>query len=616
MHPIRNIFRPLLAVLAVALLAVLAAPAQAQLLAGANWFEREVGDGVVWRYYHFDSLFGAKQSVSYVEVDLNTPGVDLKINYRDSYVGPAPALDSPLYPRQFTSVMAGEIAGAKAAVNGTYFNTQSYNPDSPTTPWGGGTTYLKVDGSVIHTFDGTNVNNFGMGILYNTLSDLTIVRRPAPTGSSQWAGIQSSWTNMMICGPVLLENGVVETYAPTNDHANARHPRTAVGKINADNKLILLTVDGRTDQAAGMSCTELAQVMLALGCDNAINLDGGGSTTLWAAGEPFSGIVNYPSDNSAYDHLGQRRAANALIVVAGAPTPAAWDGRLTNLTFDSLTRSNETYTVTATYTNLGTETWTTSNVAVVPSRAFGRTSAFIPAGQESTFFEMSPSSVATGQTATFTLTFTAPVVATNTLYEENFALWHTTQGYFGPADSELKFRTTVRPELSGAPPLLIVQGTATGPNNQWYVEGPSGWAVSSVSFTADGVSNSGSQRYCSTASLGRFADFKPIFEANGVYRVDVAFPASTNNINNAVYTVNYQGGSQNFTINQNSSSLANTWITLGEFPFTTGASGDFGVHSVRVANPNSSTVGSRFYSGAVRFDYVGPLANVIGWSIY
>ncbi|MBI1289745.1 hypothetical protein GC173_00680 [bacterium] len=50
-------------VLAAALLSF-ATPASAQLLNGANWFEREVGDGVVWRYYHFDNLFSAKQSVS------------------------------------------------------------------------------------------------------------------------------------------------------------------------------------------------------------------------------------------------------------------------------------------------------------------------------------------------------------------------------------------------------------------------------------------------------------------------------------------------------------------------------------------------------------------------
>ncbi len=585
----------------------------ATILDDAVWFEREVGQGIVWRYYQFDNLFSAKQSVSYAEVDLSHTSVTLSLKYRDSWVGPAPALDSPDYPRALTSVMAPEMPNAKIAVNGTYFNTASYDPANPTVPWGGGNTYLKVDGTVIHTFDGTNVNRYTMGILFNNTSDLAIALKP---GSGGWAGIESSWANMMICGPILLNGGVVETYAPDNDHANARHPRTAVG-ITATNKLILLTADGRTDDAAGMSCTELANVMLALGCVNAINLDGGGSTTLWAAGEPYNGIVNYPSDNAAYDHLGERRCANVLVAASDAPTPVEWDGRLTNLTYPSLTRSNQIVEVTATYTNIGTETWTTSNVKIAPSRSFGRVSAFIPAGQEDTFFTMTPSSVATGETATFTLNLTAPLVAADTNYIENFVLWHTTEGWFGPADNELRVRVNVRPPLAG-PAMFLIQGTATGPNNQWYFEGPSGWGVSTVSFTAEGVSNGGTQRYCGTSTLNRYVRFQPIFDYAGTYRVDIAFPASTNNITQVQYKVKHLEGESTFNINQYNSSLANIWNTLGEFKFGTEftSEADLGVYWVEVSNPVTTPTGNRFYSGAVRFDYTGPLSGVENWVLY
>lgn len=586
--------------------------APAQLLSGAVWFEREVGKGVVWRYYQFDSLFGAKQSVSYIVVDLADPAVDLTIRYREAAVGPSPPATAP---RVATSTFAGEVPGAKAAINGTYFNTSSYDSLNPTVPWGGGTTYLKVGGSIVHTFDGTNVNNFGMGILYNTKSDLQITRRPLPTGSSQWGPIQGSWQNMMICGPVLLENGVVETYAPTNDHANLRHPRSAVG-MTLDNKLILLTVDGRTSDAAGMSCTELAQVIKELGADDAINLDGGGSTTLWAAGEPFSGVVNYPSDNGVYDHSGQRSCANALVFSSTAPTVEPWDGRLTALTYNSTTRTGQTYTVTATYTNIGTQTWTPANVLVVPSRAFGRTSAFVPAGQELTFFSMSPGSVATGQSATFTLTFTPPTVAGDTPYTENFALSHNTLGFFGPADNELRFNVTVRPPLTGAPPPMIVQGGVGAPNNQWYQETVGSWANSSVSFTPAGVANTGSQRFVGVASTLRAARFAPVFDAHGMYQVSVAFPSSSNSI--AVrYDVNHVGGTTQFNINQNpTAGLTNQWNVLGTFEFTTGVSGAFGTHSIVVTNPTSSAVANaRFYSGAVLFDYVGP-AEVKDWTMF
>ncbi len=591
-------------------LAVLSvAPISAQLLDEAVWFQRPVGQGVYWKYYHFKNLFGSRQSVSYIEVDLSTPNVNLAINYRDSYVGPSPGTGSPLYPRAPTSTLAQGIPGSKAAINGTYFNTASYDSTNPTVPWGGGTTYLKVDGSTIHNFDGTSVNRYLMGILFNSKDDVTVFKR-----SGAWANRSGSWNNMMISGPILVNNGSIETYAGDNTHANARHPRSAVGKTAVGNKLIMLTVDGRTAESAGMSCTELAQVMKALGCNYAVNLDGGGSTTLWATGEPFSGVVNYPSDNGEFDHLGQRFCANALVVTSTAPVKPAYDARLTGLTYDSLTRSQDVVTVTASYTNIGSATWTSSNVDVVPSRNFGRSSAFIPAGSENNFDVMTPSSVAPGQTATFKLNLKAPVVAANRSYEENFALWNSSTGYFGPADGELKVQTTVRPAITGAPPLLVVQGTSDGPNNQWYLEGLGNWGNSSVGFSAPGVANSGTQRYVSATVTGQHADFRPIFEVRGVYRVDVAFPASSSNINPVHYTVNHLNGSQTATVNQNNSDLANKWQLLGEFPFGTDSIANLGVHSVRVSN-NTST-GNRFYSGAIRLDYVGPLADVTDWALY
>ncbi|MCC5876851.1 MAG: phosphodiester glycosidase family protein, partial [Candidatus Sumerlaeia bacterium] len=233
--------RTLAAVAAFTVFSAMTAPLSATLLDDAVWFEREVGDGLVWKYYHFDNLFGGKQSVSFIEVDLDNPNVDLAINFRDSFVGPSPGVSHEDFPRARTSILAPEIPGAKAAVNGTYFNTQSYDPDNPSTPWGGGTTYLKVDGDVIHTFDGSNVNRYLQGILFNDKNDLEISRK-----TTGWANVQSNWQNMMISGPVLIDNGVLETYDSGNTHANARHPRTAIGLIDDTNTLILLTVDGRT----------------------------------------------------------------------------------------------------------------------------------------------------------------------------------------------------------------------------------------------------------------------------------------------------------------------------------------------------------------------------------
>lgn len=86
-----------------------------------------------------------------------------------------------------------------------------------------------------------------------------------------------------------------------------RHPRTAIG-FNADTtKFYFVTVDGRQSTSAGMTLTELGDFMLGIGAYNALNLDGGGSTTLVVHNE----VANSPSDGG-----GERSVANALMLVS------------------------------------------------------------------------------------------------------------------------------------------------------------------------------------------------------------------------------------------------------------------------------------------------------------
>jgi len=70
-----------------------------------------------------------------------------------------------------------------------------------------------------------------------------------------------------------------------------RDPRSAVG-YRADGRIILLAADGRQSSSEGLSLTELADVMISLGCVEAMNLDGGGSTQMAA---PAS-YINSPSE--------------------------------------------------------------------------------------------------------------------------------------------------------------------------------------------------------------------------------------------------------------------------------------------------------------------------------
>jgi exopolysaccharide biosynthesis protein len=86
-----------------------------------------------------------------------------------------------------------------------------------------------------------------------------------------------------------------------------QHPRSAVG-WNREH-LFLVTVDGRQRGSIGMTLEELASYLIKLGCDEAMNLDGGGSATLWCQGQ----LRNQPCDGR------ERPVANSLVVVRRNP---------------------------------------------------------------------------------------------------------------------------------------------------------------------------------------------------------------------------------------------------------------------------------------------------------
>ena len=87
--------------------------------------------------------------------------------------------------------------------------------------------------------------------------------------------------------------------------AENRHPRTMIG-TSADNTIWLVTVDGRQPElSVGMTLVELRALARRLGLVNALNLDGGGSTTMWVQGQ----VMNHPSDPT-----GPRMVSDALLV--------------------------------------------------------------------------------------------------------------------------------------------------------------------------------------------------------------------------------------------------------------------------------------------------------------
>lgn len=104
--------------------------------------------------------------------------------------------------------------------------------------------------------------------------------------------------------------------SPRPPSASQTHPRSAIG-LTAGGQVVMATVDGRLpDESLGITLDELADLMLSRGAVNAINLDGGGSTTLAVRqpGDATATVANTPSDGR------ERAVTNSIQVVSSAPT--------------------------------------------------------------------------------------------------------------------------------------------------------------------------------------------------------------------------------------------------------------------------------------------------------
>jgi exopolysaccharide biosynthesis protein len=111
-------------------------------------------------------------------------------------------------------------------------------------------------------------------------------------------------------GPLLVWNGSPQKIRAAPDapyelsSMRERHPRTAFGWN--DRSFFLVQVDGRQkDFSLGMTLGELSDYLVKLGCTEAMNLDGGGSSSLWFDGK----VRNNPCDGY------ERNIANSLLVL-------------------------------------------------------------------------------------------------------------------------------------------------------------------------------------------------------------------------------------------------------------------------------------------------------------
>ena len=123
--------------------------------------------------------------------------------------------------------------------------------------------------------------------------------------------LQDGAVQTMSFGPALIQSGSISVGENEEvKQSMSSNPRTAIGIID-DCHYVFVVSDGRTDESAGLSLYQLAEVMKDLGCKTAYNLDGGGSSTMYFNGQ----IVNNPTGGRAGHGEGSERSVSDIVYI-------------------------------------------------------------------------------------------------------------------------------------------------------------------------------------------------------------------------------------------------------------------------------------------------------------
>lgn len=254
----------------------------AKAFAAADWGWTDLGKGAQAGSARL-RLFDSDQSISVVR-------------YRTSKFRTCIAND-PGEDAATTSAIAGRY-DAVIAINGSFFDGGHYP-----------VTYVKDDGVQEGWADAGSVRLCVDGLVGIKRAHKVVI---ALSDTLSYEKASRGCKEVMAAGNILLQDGVSQVAGGTwtKSFQLKRHPRSVIG-TTSDGWVYMIVIDGRFPEAAGATMEETAQIALMFGLKDAINLDGGGSSTLWTAS---LGVLNHPSDNRKFDHDGQRRVPNIIYV--------------------------------------------------------------------------------------------------------------------------------------------------------------------------------------------------------------------------------------------------------------------------------------------------------------
>lgn len=262
---------------------------------GDAWYEQPIAQGVTWRARRYATQGGGPNQINELVVDLATPGCSLRaIRATD-----CEALD-----------VTGRAVSAVAAINGGYWNTGSGKCEP--------VSLLKSDGALV----ATNASTAMRGAFGISETGMPMVQRIAM--GADWPAAYQAHGG----GPVLVDGGNIKQGASawaeeglsSTDFLNSTRARTYAGFTMTG--LIHLGGVDEVNGSSGMSMDSLATfVGQEAGLYTAVNMDGGGSTTVWINGATPNGVVSYPTDFGAGNnpgHSGLRGVSGGFFVFAEA----------------------------------------------------------------------------------------------------------------------------------------------------------------------------------------------------------------------------------------------------------------------------------------------------------
>ena len=232
----------------------------------------------------------------FIEIDLTAPGIDFAITPSN---GAAAGETNGQTTRQFVTQQNAQIGinGSFSAISNGAWVVEGI---------------AATQGSVYSLFE-----QFRRTALNISIDNVATIIRSTDTGTNTGTAHTPDIPLYNTLGGEarLLNNG--NNVAPSANEV--LHPRTAAGVSSDGKKLILLTVDGRnTGHSLGVTRPELADLLKQYGAWNAINLDGGGSTTL-VFSDPIPRVINIPSDTNAGVPGVERTVGSNFAVFANTP---------------------------------------------------------------------------------------------------------------------------------------------------------------------------------------------------------------------------------------------------------------------------------------------------------